>query len=81
MSRRSAMLRYKSWILHYLGTLIFSPALLAGPMEEKQTLKVEMFSEFLEIPVSKICQRVSLLIVNTNNFFLILFCLLGQPCD
>ncbi|XP_057366910.1 seipin-like [Daphnia carinata] len=50
MSRRSAMLRYKSWILHFLGTVMFSPALLVGPMEEKQMLKVEMFSEFLEAP-------------------------------
>lgn len=31
---------------------MFSPALLVGPMEEKQTLKVEMFSEFLEMPVN-----------------------------
>ncbi|KAK4016626.1 seipin isoform X2 [Daphnia magna] len=50
-SKRSAMLRYKSWILHFLGTVMFSPAMLLGPvMEEKQTLKVEMFSEFLEAP-------------------------------
>lgn len=56
-SRRIAMLRYKSWILHSISTLIFSPALLAGPMEEKQELKVEMFSEFLELvenPVTNI---------------------------
>jgi len=51
-SKRSAMLRYKSWILHFLGTVMFSPAMILGPlMEEKQTLKVEMFSEFLEAPV------------------------------
>nr|CAH0111538.1 unnamed protein product [Daphnia galeata] len=51
ISKRSAMLRYKSWILHFLGTVMFSPAMLLGPiMEEKQILKVEMFSEFLEAP-------------------------------
>ena len=50
-SRRIAMLRYKSWVLHLLSSLIFSPALLAGPMEEKQILQIEMFSEFLEIVV------------------------------
>ena len=50
-SRRSAMLRYRSWVLHLLSTTIFSPALIVGPMEEKQWLKVEMFSEFLEHPV------------------------------
>lgn len=50
------MLRYRSWILHVLSTVMFSPALLAGPMEEKQMLKVEMFSEFLESPVRfKMC--------------------------
>ena len=47
-SRRSAMLRYKSQVLHFLSTMFFSPLLLTGPMEEKQTLKVEMFSEYLE---------------------------------
>jgi len=47
-SRRSAMLRYKSGQLHFLSTLFFSPFLLTGPMEEKQVVKVEMFSEFLE---------------------------------
>ena len=31
---------------------MFSPALLVGPMEEKQVLKIEMFSEFLEASVS-----------------------------
>lgn len=51
VSRRSAMLRYKSWLLHLLNTMMFSPALLAETMEEKQTLKIEMFSEFLESPV------------------------------
>lgn len=50
-SRRSAMLRYKSGALHFLSTIFFSPFLLTGPMEEKQTLKVEMFSEYLENPV------------------------------
>lgn len=45
------MLRHKSNLLHFLETVMFSPALLAGPMEEKQMLQVEMFSEFLEIPV------------------------------
>lgn len=45
------MLRYKSWLLHILSTVIFSPALLVGPMEEKQELKIEMFSEFFEMMV------------------------------
>jgi len=68
-SRRIAMLRYKSWILHSISTLIFSPALLAGPMEEKQELKIEMFSEFLELVVTSI-----------NNFlkklFIIKYCVI-----
>ena len=51
-SRRSAMLRYKSGQLHFLSTLFFSPFLLTGPMEEKQVVKVEMFSEFLENSVT-----------------------------
>ena len=45
------MLRYKSEALHLLGTMFFSPFLLTGPMEEKQTLKVEMFSEYIESSV------------------------------
>ena len=47
-SRRTAMLRYKSYTLHLLSTMVFSPFLLAGPMEEKQTLKIEMFTDYLE---------------------------------
>jgi len=50
-SRRSTMLRYKSEALHLLSTMFFSPFLLTGPMEEKQTLKVEMFSEYIESSV------------------------------
>lgn len=60
-SRRSAMLRYKSGALHFLSTIFFSPFLLTGPMEEKQTLKVEMFSEYLENPhnpVTNICIEI-----------------------
>jgi len=53
-SRRSAMLRYKSQVLHFLSTMFFSPLLLTGPMEEKQTLKVEMFSEYLEKSVNPV---------------------------
>jgi len=47
-SRRSAMLRYKSYTLQLLSTVMFSPLLLAGPLEEKQTLKVVLFNDFLE---------------------------------
>jgi hypothetical protein len=73
-SKRSAMLRYKSWILHFLGTVMFSPAMLLGPiMEEKQTLKVEMFSEFLEAPVcsgSFLYAFLSLFVlINSNKRF------------
>lgn len=46
------MLRYKSQLLEQLTTMIFSPALLTGPMEEKQLLKVEMFTDFFESRVS-----------------------------
>lgn len=78
------MLRYKSWILHFLGTVMFSPAMLLGPiMEEKQTLKVEMFSEFLEAPVcsgSFLYAFLSLFVlINSNKKFIFYF--LGQSSN
>jgi seipin len=66
-SRRTAMLRYKSYTLHLLSTMVFSPFLLAGPMEEKQTLKIEMFTDYLENRVRNailFCQPIQI------NFFI-----------
>ncbi len=72
------MLRYKSWILHFLGTVMFSPAMLLGPiLEEKQTLKVEMFSEFLEAPVCSgsflYAIFIILTMINSNKCFFFLY--------
>ncbi|XP_014603643.1 PREDICTED: seipin [Polistes canadensis] len=45
---RSAMLHYRSTLLHTLSTLIFSPMMISGTTEEKQTLVLELFGNFEE---------------------------------
>ncbi|KAG9346480.1 hypothetical protein JZ751_006791 [Albula glossodonta] len=45
---RSAMLHYRSGLLQMLGTLFFSPLLLAGVSEQKQLVEVELFSSYRE---------------------------------
>nr|CAD7257202.1 unnamed protein product [Timema shepardi] len=47
-SCRSAMLHYRSSLLHALSTLTFSPMLLFGHAEEKQNVILELFSDFEE---------------------------------
>lgn len=47
-SCRSAMLHYKSSLLHTIHTLLFSPFFLFGTAEEKQHVTVELFTEFQE---------------------------------
>ncbi|KAM8908558.1 seipin-like isoform 2-T2 [Spinachia spinachia] len=49
-SARSGMLRYRSDLLRYLGTLLFLPAFLTGVAEQKQALQVELFSDFTDDP-------------------------------
>lgn len=46
------MLRYRSGLLRYLGTLLFLPAYLSGAAEQKQLLEVELFSDYTDDPVS-----------------------------
>lgn len=46
VSSRSAMLHYRSSLLQTLGTLVFSPMFLSGMSEQKQSVTVELFSEF-----------------------------------
>lgn len=56
-SCRSAMLHYRSGFLHILKTLILSPMLIYGSTEEKQTISIELFSDFEEdqnLPVTNI---------------------------
>ncbi|XP_031427482.1 seipin [Clupea harengus] len=43
---RSAMLHYRSSLLHTLSTLAFSPLLLAGVSEQKQNLEVELYADY-----------------------------------
>ncbi|XP_024253789.1 seipin isoform X1 [Oncorhynchus tshawytscha] len=43
---RSAMLHYRSGLLHTLNTLLFSPLLLTGMTEQKQLVEVELFSDY-----------------------------------
>lgn len=46
ISTRSAMLHYRSSLLQALGTVVFSPMLLTGTSEQKQSVTVELYSEF-----------------------------------
>lgn len=54
---RSAMLHYRSTLLHTLSTLTFSPMMLFGTTEEKQNIVLELFGNFEEDqshPVTKV---------------------------
>ncbi|XP_051774506.1 BSCL2 lipid droplet biogenesis associated, seipin, like isoform X2 [Ctenopharyngodon idella] len=46
VSARSAILHYRSSLLQALGTVVFSPMLLTGASEQKQSVSVELYSEF-----------------------------------
>lgn len=46
ISARSAMLHYRSSLLRALDTMMFSPMLLSGVSEQKQSVMVELYSEF-----------------------------------
>ncbi|XP_016305722.1 seipin-like [Sinocyclocheilus anshuiensis] len=46
VTARSAMLHYRSSLLQTLGTVVFSPMLLTGASEQKQSVLVELYSEF-----------------------------------
>ncbi|XP_016381083.1 BSCL2 lipid droplet biogenesis associated, seipin, like isoform X1 [Sinocyclocheilus rhinocerous] len=46
VTARSAMLHYRSSLLQALGTVVFSPMLLTGASEQKQSVIVELYSEF-----------------------------------
>lgn len=45
---KSAMLHYRSTLLHTLTTLTFSPMMIFGNVEEKQDVILELFSNFEE---------------------------------
>lgn len=47
-SCRSAMLHYRSTLLHALTTLTFSPMMIFGTTEEKQNVVLELFGNFEE---------------------------------
>lgn len=47
---RSAMIHYRSHLLHTLHTLLIFPLLVFGSTEEKQSVVVELFSNFEEDP-------------------------------
>lgn len=76
-SCRSTMLHYRSYLLHTLTTLIFSPMLMFGNKEEKQNIVLELFADFEEDQVIIII-NYSLVLAQTNRFLflLILFALL-----
>ncbi|KAJ8681604.1 hypothetical protein QAD02_017396 [Eretmocerus hayati] len=45
---RSAMLHYRSSLLHLLSTITYSPMLIFGALEEKQNVMLELFGNFEE---------------------------------
>ncbi|XP_064185232.1 seipin-like isoform X2 [Anguilla rostrata] len=45
---RTAMLHYRSKLLQTLGTVLFSPLLLAGVSQQKQLVEVELYSAYRE---------------------------------
>ncbi|XP_010896690.1 seipin isoform X3 [Esox lucius] len=47
-SSRFAMLHYRSSLLRTLGTLFFIPFFLSGMADQRQTVEVELFSEYIE---------------------------------
>ncbi|TRY90123.1 hypothetical protein DNTS_031611 [Danionella cerebrum] len=46
VSLRSTMLHYRSSLLQVLRTVVLSPLLISGALEQKQWVTVELFSEF-----------------------------------
>lgn len=50
---RSAMLHYRSTLLHMLTTLTHSPMMIFGSSEEKQNIVLELFGNFEEDQVCK----------------------------
>lgn len=50
-SCRSTMLHYRSFVLDLIYTLAYSPLLLIGTVEEKQTVLIELFEDYYEIEV------------------------------
>ncbi|KAI4470016.1 bernardinelli-seip congenital lipodystrophy 2 bscl2 protein [Holotrichia oblita] len=48
-SCRSAMLHYRSFVLDLIYTVAYSPLLLIGTVEEKQTINIELFEDYYEI--------------------------------
>lgn len=53
-SCRSSMLHYRSFILDLIYTVAYSPLMLIGTVEEKQTVNIELFEDYQEIEVLKI---------------------------
>lgn len=51
---KSAMLHYRSTLLHTLTTLMFSPMMIFGNVEEKQDVVLELFGNFEEDQVKKL---------------------------
>lgn len=49
-----SMLRYRSDLLKVLETLLLLPAYLTGLSEQRQMLEVELFSNYVENPVSHV---------------------------
>lgn len=47
-----SMLRYRSDLLKVLETLLGLPAFLTGVSEQRQVLEVELFSDYVDDPVS-----------------------------
>lgn len=55
---RSAMLHYRSTLLHTLTTLTYSPLMIFGNSEEKQSLVLELFGNFEENQVNLVSKFI-----------------------
>lgn len=51
-SCRSAMLHYRSALLQFMHTVIYSPFYILGSSEEKQHISIELFAEYNENEVN-----------------------------
>ncbi|KAM7417523.1 hypothetical protein PAMA_017251 [Pampus argenteus] len=68
-SARSSMLRYRSDLLRTMGTLLFLPAFLTGVTEQKQTLEVELFSDFTDDPYAPSVTAVIAILSNKVQIY------------
>lgn len=58
---RSTMLHYRSTLVQYIHTFMYSPLYILGTFEEKQQVSIELFSEYNEHEVRSLIFKSLLL--------------------